>query len=331
MAKQKIMGALGAVLEQAKSQGSTANEGNGQGGAAAQFLTETPPKRYYPVKGNAKVPASMCRPWRYADRHDWEMGDLDRLAASIEEGGQLQPAVVRNIPAEPGSEVRYEVIAGRRRWETAMRRGGELEVLIRDLTDQQAFHAMVVENEDRKDLCDYTRGVRFKRALADRLYSDQAELAAKLRVPKASLSKLLRIADLDPAVVQAFSSPAVLTLNLGYLLVQACEQGYRDQIIRDAAKIESGAIAVRDIPAVWGGSSAPAPAPDPAPAADDAVSQPKPRVEDLRDEKGRRLGQLRVSGRVPVLRLTKELVPTPEFIEDLKKVLARHLRRKGRG
>jgi len=304
MAKQKIMGALGAVLEQAKSQGSTANEGNGQGGAAAQFLTETPPKRYYPVKGNAKVPASMCRPWRYADRHDWEMGDLDRLAASIEEGGQLQPAVVRNIPAEPGSEVRYEVIAGRRRWETAMRRGGELEVLIRDLTDQQAFHAMVVENEDRKDLCDYTRGVRFKRA---------------------------RIADLDPAVVQAFSSPAVLTLNLGYLLVQACEQGYRDQIIRDAAKIESGAIAVRDIPAVWGGSSAPAPAPDPAPAADDAVSQPKQRVEDLRDEKGRRLGQLRVSGRVPVLRLAKELVPTPEFIEDLKKVLARHLRRKGRG
>ena len=327
MAKNKVMGALGAVLEQAKSQADGGQQVPLPRASDSEPRAEATPRRFFPVKGNARVPAAICRPWKFADRADWEMGDLDGLSESIEQGGQLQAALVRNIPATSGSDIRYEVIAGRRRWESALRRGGELDVLIRDMTDQEAFAAMVAENEDRHDLSDFTRGVRFKRALQEGVFDDQATLSQRLRVSRATLSKLLRIADLDPAVVQAFSSPSVLTINLGYVLAQACEQGFTEHIVRDASKIESGEIEIRSIPGIWGGVTAKAETEKAPKTTATTSTSAAEKVSIMRDDDGYTLAQIRLGGRAPVLRFGKGLAPTAELVADLQKIFSRHRRK----
>ena len=53
-----------------------------------------------------------CRRWKYADRSEFEFGDSNILAKDIEENGQIEPVIVREIDDDG---FKYEVIAGSRR------------------------------------------------------------------------------------------------------------------------------------------------------------------------------------------------------------------------
>jgi ParB family chromosome partitioning protein len=72
---------------------------------------------------------------------------IAELADSLREHGQLQPIVVRPIAGG------YEVIAGHRRLEAARLLGWtEIAAIVRDVTDDQAYILMLVENLQREDL-----------------------------------------------------------------------------------------------------------------------------------------------------------------------------------
>jgi ParB family chromosome partitioning protein len=76
--------------------------------------------------------------------------ELQDLARSLREKGLLQPLVVRPII---GSNDRYELVAGERRWRAAQRAGlHEVPVLIRDLNDGEALEIALIENIQRSDL-----------------------------------------------------------------------------------------------------------------------------------------------------------------------------------
>ena len=81
-------------------------------------------------------------------RREFSPEALDSLAASIREHGVLQPLVVR-----PRPNGRYQIVAGERRWRAARIAGlTDLPVVIRELTDEQAFEIALVENLVRADL-----------------------------------------------------------------------------------------------------------------------------------------------------------------------------------
>ena len=250
-------GALGLVLAQAEARASAPGERSGSAAPSTESsspLTDVTPRvphRFYPTKGFGRVPATVCRPWKFADRPDDEFGHTSSLAKSIEANGQVQPALVRLCvdPAAPG--IRYEVIAGVARWRSAMNAAGDLDVQIRELTDVQAYRAMVAENEDRQNLSDYARAKRFSGALESGLFSSKAELADVARLSASNMSYLLGFASLPADVLKAVSDLKSMSVRLGYVLSLAVRDGLRNEVIRDMALIESGEIARDAIPDIW--------------------------------------------------------------------------------
>ena len=241
-------GALGLVLAQAEARASAPSERSGSAAPSTESsspLTDVTPRvphRFYPTKGFGRVPATVCRPWKFADRPDDEFGHTSSLAKSIEANGQVQPALVRLCvdPAAPG--IRYEVIAGVARWRSAMNAAGDLDVQIRELTDVQAYRAMVAENEDRQNLSG---------ALESGLFSSKAELADVARLSASNMSYLLGFASLPADVLKAVSDLKSMSVRLGYVLSLAVRDGFRNEVIRDMALIESGEIARDAIPDIW--------------------------------------------------------------------------------
>ena len=248
-------GALGLVLAQAEARASApvkpaANVSAEIHDRMADTGIRTP-HRFYPTKGFGRVPAIVCRPWKFADRPDDEFGHMKSLAKSIEANGQVQPALVRvcSDPASPS--IRYEVIAGVARWRSAMSANGELDVQIRELTDAQAYRAMVAENEDRQNLSDYARAKRFAGALETGLVASKTELAEIARISASQMSYLLGFASLPADVLQAMSDVKSMPVRLGYVLSVAVRDGFKSELIRDMALVESGDIPRDVIPDIW--------------------------------------------------------------------------------
>jgi ParB/RepB/Spo0J family partition protein len=205
---------------------------------------------YFPTKGPARIPARYCRPWRFSDRPENEFEHLDSLAQSIKSDGQIQPIVVRPLDP-PDGDFRYEVIAGRVRWRTAMQSDSEIDVIVRPLDDKQAFRIMCAENAERRGISDYAKALSYSRALEDGLYRNATELAEQLGLSKSTLSYFLGFAGLDKAVVQKLAKPHALSLRLGYALATAVSDGHLADVLRDLPRIEAGEISREDIPAIW--------------------------------------------------------------------------------
>lgn len=82
-------------------------------------------------------------PRRYFDRKKH-----DELVVSIRLRGVLQPLLLR-----PKDDV-FSIVAGERRWRAAREAfgpDGEVPVVIRVMTDQEALEAAIAENDDRDD------------------------------------------------------------------------------------------------------------------------------------------------------------------------------------
>lgn len=247
-----VSGALGRVLEQVESQGFAPDKRSVPDLGEFRPTTGAPAApRFFPTKGFATVPASVCRPWVLADRPDNEFGHLAEVARSLKDDGQIQSVVVRVLrdPAHP--ELRYEVIAGQVRWRAARDAGVDLDISIRELNDEQAFRLMAGENEFRQNLSDYARARRFAKALEMGLYENKASLARSCSIPKSQLSYLLGFAELDPVIVARLRDVTKVSARLGYVLNLAVKEGFREAVLRDLSRIESGDIGRDQIPGVW--------------------------------------------------------------------------------
>lgn len=93
------------------------------------------------------MPVSRLRPGAGQPRRVFDETDLEALAQSIRTKGIQHPLLVR--PVEGG----YEIVAGERRWRAAQLAGLlEVPVIEREMTDQEAAEAALIENLQRKDL-----------------------------------------------------------------------------------------------------------------------------------------------------------------------------------
>ena len=78
--------------------------------------------------------------------------NLDELAKSLAEHGQIEPLIVRLSSKTSGVE-QYEIAAGTRRKRAAAINGlASLSCIVRDLSDQQMIEVTIAENRDREDI-----------------------------------------------------------------------------------------------------------------------------------------------------------------------------------
>lgn len=84
-------------------------------------------------------------------RKTFDQESLMELAQNIKEHGLVQPITIRKRPK--GSDTKYEIVCGERRYRATVLNGEEeIQCIVKELDDKQAFAAMIIENLQRKDV-----------------------------------------------------------------------------------------------------------------------------------------------------------------------------------
>lgn len=123
----------------------------------------------------ATLPVTDLRPAAFQPRRHFDEASLTELTDSIRKNGVLQPLLAR--PSDNG----YEIVAGERRWRAAQQAGlTEVPVHIRDLTDEQAVRAALLENLHREDLNQYEEAAATLRLVALTLGVDEDVARARM-------------------------------------------------------------------------------------------------------------------------------------------------------
>ena len=149
-----------------------------------------------PASEYQRLPISGIRPNPYQPRREFREADLAELQASLRASGLLQPITVR--PAGEG----YELISGERRLRAATRLGWtDIPAIVRDVDDRTLLTLALVENLQRADL-NAVEEARGYRRLAEEFGFTHAQIADAVGKDRTSVTSLLRILQLPPAVLE---------------------------------------------------------------------------------------------------------------------------------
>lgn len=142
------------------------------------------------------VPIERIVPNRYQPRQVFEPAKISELAESIEEHGLLQPIVVR--PIEEGM---YEIIAGERRFRALSSLHYKyVDVIIRQLNDEETAVVALIENIQRENLSVVEEAEAYKKLL-DIGDTTQGELAKSVGKSQSFIANKLRLLKLAPKVL----------------------------------------------------------------------------------------------------------------------------------
>jgi len=157
----------------------------------------------------------QIEPARNQPRTEFDSDRIATLAASIEADGLLQPIVVR----QEGPE-HYSIIAGERRYRASKKAGlTSVPVVIRDVTDAEAYELALIENVQREDLGPLEEAEAF-RYLADAHRMTQEQIAGRVGRDRATISNALRLLKL-PESVRALVAAGALTAGHGRAILTA--------------------------------------------------------------------------------------------------------------
>ena len=166
------------------------------------------------------VNPSECRIWERHNRNFDRLNEencADLIESFISSGEQEIPAIVR--PVNERGQVKYEIIAGARRFWTVnwLRENNYPSFLyrieVRNLTDEEAFRISNLENLDRQDISDYERAVDYKNALDLYYHGKQVEMAKRLNKSESWVSRYLTLAQLPIQIPNAYADWADLKLT----------------------------------------------------------------------------------------------------------------------
>ena len=155
---------------------------------------------------------------KFQPRSHFDEQYIKELADSIAKSGIMQPIIVRPVEAKGG--VKYEIIAGERRWRAA-KIAGEITIpaIIRDVDDKQALELALIENVQRQDLNPIEEGRGYQR-LMDEFDYTQEVLSKTLGKSRSHIANLLRLLNL-PAEIMTMVERNELTMGHARALMGA--------------------------------------------------------------------------------------------------------------
>lgn len=152
------------------------------------------------TSGWTTAPASKIRRAPSQPRRTFDEEALQELAASIQKSGLLQPLVVRELDGE------FELIAGERRWRACRLAGiDEIPVVVREMTDAEAFATALVENIQREDLNPLEEALAYQKLLDDFGYT-QATVAEAVGKSRSAVANSVRLLNLPTSVQEYVES-----------------------------------------------------------------------------------------------------------------------------
>ena len=146
-----------------------------------------------------KLSLNEIIPNKYQPRKNFNNEILEDLTNSIKERGVIQPIIVRKSNTE---NLKYEIIAGERRWLAARNAGlHEIPVVITEADDLKSLEFAIVENVQRHDLNPLEEAQGYKRLIDDFSY-DQEKVSKFIGKSRSYITNSLRILTLPLEVLK---------------------------------------------------------------------------------------------------------------------------------
>jgi ParB family chromosome partitioning protein len=155
------------------------------------------------------VEIEKIKPNPYQPRREFDEQKLQGLAESIRQYGILQPLVVtrREIEAENGIRVEYELIAGERRFRASKIAGlFQVPVIIKeDEGGKLKLEIAIIENLQREDLNPVEKARAFKR-LIEEFNLKHHEVASKVGKSREFVSNSVRVLSLPDEILKGLEA-----------------------------------------------------------------------------------------------------------------------------
>ena len=189
------------------------------------------------------LPVAAIAPNPFQPRREFSEEDLADLTSSIRENGLLQPILVR--PAPRGGAVKWELVAGERRWRACMRLGWrEVPATVRAVDDRTLLVLALVENLQRAGLSPLEEADAFRR-LGEEFSLTQQQIAAVVGRDRSTIANSLRLLQL-PASVRSLITDGQLTAGHARALLGLANERQMAELAREA--VEHG-LSVREVEA----------------------------------------------------------------------------------
>lgn len=183
------------------------------------------------------VRVSSIEPNKSQPRRDFDEASIAALADSIREHGLIQPLLVR--PYNGG----YQLVAGERRWRACRMLGmDEVQVVIRELSDEETAQIALIENLQREDLNPIEVAMGYK-DLMDRYSMTQENVAKTVGKSRSSVANMLRMLSLPDEVLDMIRGGQ---LSAGHAKALG---SFEDSavMLETAKKAATGQLTVRDV------------------------------------------------------------------------------------
>lgn len=139
------------------------------------------------TEDTSEVPIDLIDPSSLQPRSIFDDAKLDELARSIRANGIVQPLLLRR------KGIRFELIAGERRWRAAQRAGlSKVPAVLRDVSDEKVLEIAIIENIQREDLNPIEEAGAYKK-LIDTLGLTQEMVAERVGRDRSYITNYLRL------------------------------------------------------------------------------------------------------------------------------------------
>ena len=140
----------------------------------------------------------------------------DELMASIKEKGVIEPIIVRPKKLK---NTNYKIVAGERRFLASEMLGLKtIPAIVRELTDDQAFEFMLIENLQREDLTEFEEAESFKLYVGKHGEEGIRELGQKTGISSRYIRRRLAVLGLPGYTIEAWKKGRLRYGHLEQLL-----------------------------------------------------------------------------------------------------------------
>tara|TARA_Y100000992_G_scaffold23172_1_gene13275 strand:+ start:402 stop:1244 length:843 start_codon:yes stop_codon:yes gene_type:complete len=154
------------------------------------------------------LPLTDIVPNKFQPRKNFEKENLEDLTNSIKERGVIQPIIVRKSNSD---NLKYEIIAGERRWLAAKHAGLEdIPVVLTEADDLKSLEFAIVENVQRHDLNPLEEAQGYQRLINDFSY-DQEKVSKFIGKSRSYITNSLRILTLPTDVLDLIEKKKIST------------------------------------------------------------------------------------------------------------------------
>lgn len=173
----------------------------------------------YSVQKNIDILRVMdIIPSPYQSRRTIRQGELDELKESIRRIGVKQPILVRPLE-DFSSDLRYELIAGERRWRASILAGINTipAIVENNITEEEAFLINLTENIQRAELSAIDEAAAYEKMASQFGYTHE-KIALSVCKARSHITNMIRVLSLPEEVIDLISGEKI-TIGHAKLLV----------------------------------------------------------------------------------------------------------------